>query len=279
MQPRIPVRKSKQEISLYLENGKIFGDILFQLYNMVSSGELLTGLEIEQEFYSLVNKVDSNLWKMASYPFELQKNYLSNVFSNKICVSTNDEIAHCRPTNKKFKNGDVISVDVGLLIPIPDTNKNLYYDSAFTAMWKNTIPDNWILASYNALLNIKNKQPMTTHKTSEIIYRTAIDNSLQTVVMLTGHGIGYSLHEEPYIRNAPGNFSNTDFFEGLCFCAEPIFVLPGKQEKNFLARAYVDSDGWSVRTINSQPSSHFETMFCILNGNLIDICNITDWFC
>ena len=278
MQPRLPVRKSKEDIDLYIKNGKIFGDILFKLYSMVTNGELSTGLEIEQKLYELVREVDSYLWKASSYPFKSQTNYLEDSFLNKICVSINDRIAHCRPTNEKFSERDIVSVDVGLSIPIPNSNKYLYYDSAFTTMW-GCKPDDWILVPHEALVNIKNEQPMTTHKTSEIIHRTAVSKFLQIVVMLTGHGIGYSLHEEPYIRNAPGNFSDIGFFEGLCFCAEPIFVLPDKQEEVIFARAYVDSDGWSVRTVNSQPGSHFETMFCILNGTLVDICNITDWFC
>ena len=279
MQHRLPIRKSKKEIDTYIDNGIIFGDILFRLYNKIIHGEPQNSLHIEDMFYEMTREVDNTIWRSATYPFAQQVNYLGDKFNCLACVSVNDKIAHCKPNKKQFQKGDIISVDVGIALPAANTNKWLHFDSAFTATW-DSAPEDWILAPHRALANIIDEQPQTTYRVAKVIQNTAIAEKLDTVVMLTGHGIGYSLHEEPHIRNAPGRYSNTSFFNGLCFCAEPIFVLPGKQrEASYIARAYVDSDGWSVRTVNSQPSSHFETMFCIINNKLVDICGITKWFC
>jgi methionyl aminopeptidase len=277
MQPRLPVRKSKEELLFYFEHGKTFGNILYSLYEGIKDKNLSNGYEVEQEYSNIILK-EFGSWPK-KYPFIEQKNYLGDCFGSKLCVSINNSVAHCRPNSKKFKSGDIISVDVGLALQLSLSNKYLFFDSAFTVMWGQESPS-WVTAPHKALVKVKEQQAKTTHRTAEIIHSTALEHNLDTVVMLTGHGIGYSLHEEPIIRNVPGSYLDTDFFNGLCFCIEPIFVLPGKQrEAQQLARAYVDSDGWSIRTISGQPSSHFETMFCISNGNLVDICGITKWFC
>jgi len=99
---------------------------------------------------------------------------------------------------------------------------------------------------------------------------------MSIVLSLTGHGIGYSLHEAPIIYNAQGQFLNEELFDGLCFCAEPIFS-PGKGEKNSIVKTYIDSDGWSIYTRNGNPTSHFETMLCVDNGQIIDLTGMTEW--
>ena len=275
MKSKLPVKKSKEEIAFYIENGPKFGNVLHTLYDGITNGKLHNGIEIENKFFSLVGGVDNKAWALdAMFPFSYEKNYLGHMFICGICVSVNDVIAHGRPTEEPFKKGDVVSVDCGLSLSFD--HGRLHFDSAFTASF-GTEPLDWILKPHEALVNIHKEQAKNTHRVAEIISSTANSFGLDTVVMLTGHGIGYSLHEKPTIRNAPGKYSNEHFFEGLCFCAEPIFVQ--QNMGNGLARAYVDSDGWSIKTINSQPGSHFETMFCIHNKKLIDICGITNWFC
>jgi len=277
MQPKLPIRKSKDEIEFYIKHGKTFGDILFELYTMVTEGKLHTGLEIKNKFFSLVCNVRSPEWEKLGWPFQLERNSLGETYGKLICVSVNDTIAHGKPTDEPFEVGDVVSVDCGIYIDYKD--RRLHFDSAFTTTY-GCKPSDWVLTPHSALRWIKGNQSNSTYSVAETIENCARFNNLQTVVMLTGHGIGYSLHEEPIIRNAPGNYSNTPFFEGLCFCPEPIFVLPGDEDEvQSIARAYLDSDGWSIKTVNSQPASHFETMFCIHNKKLVDICGITDWFC
>jgi len=277
MRSKLPVRKSKEELQFYIEHGKIFGDILHQLFDSLSKGNFTNGIELELEYIQLVEKIKNKVWRTAKYPFIQQTNYLEECFGYGVCVSVNDTVAHCRPNANQFKEGDVISVDFGLSLMFK--GRELFFDSAFTTIYKKPFAS-WVLAPHEALVEIEKEQALTTHRIAEIIYNKTIEKNLETIVMLTGHGIGYSLHEEPIIRNAPGDYSNVSLFDGLCFCAEPIFVLPKEQRySSILARAYVDSDGWSVRTVNNQPSSHFETMFCISNNNLVDLCGITKWFC
>jgi len=274
MESSLPMRKSKEDIEFYLSNGRFYGDILKELYFDIAVGNLTTGLAVQNRFESLIARFAIG---EISFPFRSQKNYLSEPFNNAICVSINDTVAHGIPNEKEFKTGDIVSIDTG--ITVDKIARPLYFDAGFTVKFDSEEQPEWMLAPSQALRNIINEQPMTTYRTAEVIHETAIQNNLDTVVLLTGHGIGYAMHEPPYIRNAPGKYSNTGFFEGLCFCAEPIFVLPEEQrEVPLLARAYVDSDGWSVRTENNQPGSHFETMFCINNGELVDICGITEWF-
>lgn len=270
MQPQLPIRKSKEQIEFYLKNGPKFGSIIGELYDDVTRGYIKTGLELEKRFFQLIL---GSFRSKISFIFSEQTNHTEERFSKKICVSINDIVAHCRPTNKVFKDGDIISADFGVRIG------NLCFDAAWTAAFNIAQQPSWIYAPWRALKDITDHQPKNTHEIAQIIHSTAQYENLDVVVMLTGHGIGYSLHEPPRIRNAPGGYSNSGLFEGLCFCAEPIFSLKENDSNSSgIAKIYVDSDGWSIRTENGQPVSHFETMYCMTDNKLVDICGITEWF-
>ena len=211
---------------------------------------------------------------ICGFPFNNQKNYLGESFGHPICISVNNTIAHGRPENYIPKLGDVISVDCG--VSIPYGTRQLHLDAAFTVSYNKTEP--WVNAPLYALKKIIAQQPSDTMEIAKIIRQTAKDNNLNQVVSLTGHGIGYKLHEAPAIHNAPGNFLSVELFEGLCFCAEPIFVHPGKDKKSsFICPTYIGTDGWKIITANDLPSSHFETTFGIINGQIVDLIGVTNW--
>jgi len=282
MKAELPIKKSKKEIEFYQKYCTIFGDILYTLYNDLKQSKINAPLELEKRYTSLVEsqwrKANDDRFLYCHYPFSYQKNHLGNEFINKICVSVNDVIAHGIPTNKEFQLGDVISVDLGLALHID--MRLLNFDSAFTVVYGEKEQPDWVLATRQALCNILDTQVKNVFDTAVQIYKTAKEYNLYVVTELTGHGIGYELHEEPRIRNVPGMYSNTDFFEGLVFCAEPVYVLPdGNNDGNRIAKIHIDSDGWSIRTNSSQPGSHFETMFAIIDGTLVDLCGITKWKC
>jgi methionyl aminopeptidase len=111
-----------------------------------------------------------------------------------------------------------------------------------------------------------------------IIRETARAQHLKQVVSMTGHGIGYMLHEAPSIHNAPGEFLPVTLFEGICFCAEPIFVNPGyDSDSSFISPTCIGTDGWEVATISGDLASHFETTFGIINGQIVDLVGVSRW--
>ena len=273
MKTTIPIQKSKEDIRLYRTYAPYFGKALYKLFLFLKEGKIVSGVDLEKYFCA-----SFPYWEDVQYPFAKEQNYLGEPFNHSICVSVNDKIGHGRPTTELFKTGDIISVDCGVSLPT-ERGRKLHYDSAFTVCFNSPQPD-WIFEPYRALCKIVDEQSKSIHEIAKTISNTAKEENLQVVVSLTGHGIGYALHEAPYIRNAPGNYADTQLIEGLCFCIEPMYVLPivGETLVPHFARTYVNSDGWSVITENGQPSSHFESMFCINNGNLVDLVGVTDWF-
>lgn len=265
----IPVRKSRNEIDFYLKHGPTFNKILLEMRDQVKEGKG----SLEFNFKRLCKHHFSSV----GYPFFHQKNHCGETFAKIICVSPNSIVAHGR--NIEPKKGDILSVDCGLSLPL--NGRWIHFDSAFTCVYgmKRSKHTKWINAARTALANITKFQPKDTMELAEVIQQTALKNGLQIVVSLTGHGVGYSLHEAPAIHNAPGPFNPAPLFEGLVFCAEPIFVKAGIDILNptDIALTCLGTDNWEVSTINGDPASHFETMFGVVNGKIIDLIGVSKW--
>jgi methionyl aminopeptidase len=264
--PKIPVRKSDLDINFYRSEGPKFGLILKRLHDIIKKD---IPCDIEAAFETACATVFGS---EVSYPFCQQKNYLNEPFGHSICISVNEVIAHGRP--RLFHEGDIVSVDCG--ISLPYNNRRLNFDAAFTVVCGGD--EEWIYGPHKALQNLLALNPKTTHEIAEIIQNTAKSLSLQQVVALTGHGIGYMLHEEPKIHNAVGPFRSVKLFENLVFCAEPIFVNPGNDKNSSaISSTCIGSDGWEITTTSGRNSSHFETMFGIINGRITDLIGVSEW--
>lgn len=262
--PQIPIKKSADEIEFYKSAGKKFGEILQQFYNKILDNQILY---LEDWFITACKKA----FKSIRFPFANQENYLGEKFGHAICVSINDIIAHGKPQDKTFNRDDIISVDCGIALPYK--NRWLNLDAAFTVQQHNK--EDWVKTPQKALRNIISQQPKNTHEIAKVIRNTAYLYFLSQVVSLAGHGIGYLLHEAPVIHNAPGDFSLVELFDGLCFCAEPIFVDPSY--KKSISQTYIGPDGWQVATVDGNSASHFETTFCVINGQIVDLVGISEW--
>lgn len=274
--PRLPVKKSKKDLELYLEYGAKFNKVLLYLREIVEEG---ISWDIESKFKHFSKTIlgNDNKIESFSYPFEYQKNYLDQEFGYAVCVSVNDVIAHGQPTVLKLN--DNVSVDCGWYICFKNGSR-LHFDSAFTVAFgvKNT-SDNWLYKPLDALKEIERIQPKNTRDISLVIRKVAKSSNSRQVVSLTGHGCGYALHEPPAIHNAPGDFTSVELFDGLVFCAEPIFVEPVKDldEKSFIVQTVLGSNGWEVLASCGESSSHFETMFGVVDGQIVDLIGITKW--
>lgn len=275
MKTRMVTRKSAEDIRFYLENGPKFGSVIKNIANRILYGKISTKYNVQSEYITACTKN----FKNPEFPFCDQKNYLGEEFGFPVCVSINNTAVHGMELEKDtFSEGDIISIDCGLSVEGP--TRRLFFDSAVTTTFMSDIPD-WVYAPRDALRNllkIDMSQKLNTHKIASVIQDTAEFRELQIVLSMSGHGIGYSLHEGPHIHNGTGKYSPVTLVENSVFCVEPIFVLPANGEGFDVARTYIDSDGWSVRTESSQPSSHFESMFCIWNGELVDIVGVTQDF-
>ena len=182
-------------------------------------------------------------------------------FPGTICSSFNEEIVHGIPSDRKIKNGDIISIDCGVIYEDFNT------DSAFTLGIGN-LPvktSKLIKTTLNSLhLGIKEATP-NNHigDIGHAVESYSTNNGFSVVKEYVGHGIGKNLHEDPQIPNYGMKSTGPKIIEGMALAIEPMLIEGDEQTK-------IDNDGWTVKTKDGSMSAHFEDTIIITNsGNEI----------
>lgn len=175
------------------------------------------------------------------------KNY--NGFPASICTSINDEVVHGIPSNRKLKNGDIISIDIGACY------KGYHGDSAWSyAVGSITDKKKYLLfhteqALYEGLKEIK--PGARIGDISNAVETYANKHRLGVVRELVGHGVGSHLHEEPDVPNFGKRGTGPILKEGMVIAVEPMLNL-GTRE------VFMLDDDWTIITGDNKPSAHFE---------------------
>ena len=182
-------------------------------------------------------------------------------FPGTICSSFNEEIVHGIPSDRKIKDGDIISIDCGVIYEEFNT------DSAFTLGIGN-LPvktSKLIETTLNSLhLGIKEATP-NNHigDIGHAVESYSTNNGFSVVKEYVGHGIGKNLHEDPQIPNYGMKSTGPKIIEGMALAIEPMLIEGDEQTK-------IDNDGWTVKTKDGSMSAHFEDTIIITNsGNEI----------
>lgn len=177
-----------------------------------------------------------------------------------ICISVNDEVVHGIPSRRKLKDGDVVSVDIGV------NYKGYHSDSANTYIIGNAskevkdLVENTKKSLYEGLSVIKDGV-----KISDIgskIEDFAKKNNLGVVRELVGHGVGTSIHEDPDVPNYYTS-DTTKLKSGMVIAVEPMLNLGTRH-------IYMEEDEWTIKTEDGLPSAHFEhTVLVTKDGYVI----------
>jgi methionyl aminopeptidase len=178
-------------------------------------------------------------------------------FPNTLCTSVNDEVVHGIPSEYTLSEGDIISVDCGVIL-------NGYYgDSAYTFPVGEVQPEIMRLMEYTrASLEEGVKQAVTGNRVGDIshaVQKKAESGGYSVVRTLVGHGIGKQLHEGPEVPNFGKRGTGTRLERNLVICIEPMINLGTKNTR-------VGSDGWTVRTSDGKPSAHYEYAVAVREG-------------
>lgn len=174
------------------------------------------------------------------------------------CISVNDAVVHGFPTDDELKEGDVVSVDVGVY-------KNGYHgDSAYTFVIGNTTDE--ILRLMKVTKDSLYKGIEKVHhgnRVGDIAFAvqdyTERLHGYGVVRELVGHGLGKSLHEDPQVPNFGKRGNGPKLKEGMVIAIEPMINLGVKE-------VFYDDDGWTVRTKDRKPSAHYEHTICVKKG-------------
>ena len=180
-----------------------------------------------------------------------------NGFPNTLCMSPNDQVVHGIPNDKYLKDGQILSVDCGVVM-------NGYYgDSAFTyEVGEVDIQIKQLLKVTKESLYKGIEMASAGNKLGDIGYEVqkyAESFGYGVVRELVGHGIGKNLHEAPEVPNYGKRGEGILLKEGLVIAIEPMINL-GK-------RGVVQhNDGWTITTIDNKPSAHFEHTIVVRKG-------------
>ncbi len=178
-------------------------------------------------------------------------------FPNTLCMSLNEQVVHGIPNGKPLLEGDIISVDCGVL-------KNGYYgDHAYTFAVGEIAPETQKLIDVTKeSLYLGIEQMIVGNRIGDVSY--AIQNHTEkhgygVVRELVGHGLGEEMHESPEVPNYGKRGRGTKIKNGLVLAIEPMINLGTKKIKQL-------SDGWTIVTADGKPSVHFEHNVAVIDG-------------
>jgi len=178
-------------------------------------------------------------------------------FPGTLCTSVNDEVVHGIPSRYVLREGDIISVDCGVIL------NGWYGDSAYTFSVGRISEDVQRLLDYTlASLEDGVKEAVAGNRIGDISFAVqskAESGGYSVVRELVGHGLGKKLHEQPEVANWGKKGSGPKMEKGLVICIEPM-INAGKKETLQL------SDGWTIKTADGRPSAHFEYAVAVDRG-------------
>ncbi len=236
--------KTKEEIDILREGGKRHAFILRELADMVKPG--VTTLDLENRAKELIAEGGDKSAFLDYKPYGAKRPYPAT-----LCVSINDEVVHGIPNEnvRTLKEGDIVSIDLGLV------HKGLITDSAVT------VPVGKVSLDLTELMEVTKKALFAgikaikdgrkTGDVGQVISRLATQYKYGVVEELAGHGVGYSVHEDPYVPNYGEAGEGDTLKSGMVLAIEPMFNLGSR-------KVVLDKDGYTFKTLDGKPSAHFE---------------------
>ena len=248
--------KTLKEIEIMAENGKILAKIMKEIEKAVQPGINTKKLDIIAR--RLILKYKAKPCFLGYYNKENVK-----PFPAALCTSLNEVIVHGVPDNQLLKQGDVLSLDLGI------SRKDFCADMAITVPVGKVDPEKLrlIRITKKALKRgIKKIRPGNTlGDVGNAIQRYVESQGFCVVRDLCGHGIGKKLHEEPQVLNYGKRGKGLKIVEGMTFCLEPMVVIKDNCSK--LAEIKKNKQGYGWETKNGNLSAHFEhTVAVFKNG-------------
>lgn len=218
--------KDEEELKFMRESGRILGEILATLEKMIEPG--ISGLDLDAKAAEMMKK----------YQVEPSfKGYQG--FPNVICSNINDQVVHGIPTDRKLNEGDIITIDCGVIV------EGFHSDSAITRGVGQISPElqKLIKTGEKALEKGINKAGPNVRvgQISAVIEDTVIKEGYSIVHELVGHGIGQKLHEDPPVPNHREKSLGPMLQPGMTIAIEPIICMGNSRLK--LLR-----DGWTYVT-------------------------------
>jgi methionyl aminopeptidase len=236
--------KTDEEIGLLRESNMLVSKTLAEIALLIKPGVTTLYLDKVAETFIRDNGAEPAFKGYGGFPGTL-------------CTSVNDEVVHGIPSDYVLKEGDIISVDCGVIL------NGWYGDSAYTFAVGEIDSDVRRLLDYTKeSLDEGVKEAIAGNRVGDIswaVQNKAESGGFSVVRELVGHGLGKRLHEPPEVPNYGKRGTGPKMEKGLVICIEPMINL-GKKETVQM------SDGWTIRTVDGRPSAHFEYAIAVDKG-------------
>lgn len=235
--------KTPEQIELLRKAGKIVGDTHNYLKQFIKPGITTKELNRLAEEFILNSDATPSFKGLYGFPAGC-------------CISVNEEVVHGIPGNRRLKEGDIVSIDIGACY------HGFHGDSAWTYPVGNiSHPKARLLrdteqALMEGLSVIKNGAHVGD--IGYAVEKYATEHRLGVVKELVGHGVGSSVHEEPDVPNYGKKGTGPELKTGMVIAVEPMLNL-GTSD------VYMLDDDWTVITADDKPSAHFEHTVLVLD--------------
>ncbi len=177
-------------------------------------------------------------------------------FPYTLCISENDKVVHGFPSSFELRDGDIISVDCGVVL------NGFNGDSAYTFPVGDVSEDVLrLLKTTKESLYLGIESALAGKRVGDIgstIQDYCEKHGYSVVRELCGHGIGKKLHEDPEVPNYGKRGTGPILKPGMCIAIEPMINMGSKN-------IHMEKDGWTIRTRDRKPSAHFEHTIAITN--------------
>jgi methionyl aminopeptidase len=242
--------KTQKDIDFIKESCRIVAETLQLLKKNVKPGITTGELDQIAEDYIISNNAKA---AFKGYSQAGASNYPAS-----ICTSVDDEVVHGIPGKRELKEGEIISLDVGVL-------KNGYFGDGAISVAVGNIPVEkkklMEVTEKSLYLGIEEaKVSNRLHDISAAIQSYVESYGFSVVRDLCGHGVGKYLHEEPSVPNYGKRGTGSKLRKGMTLAIEPMVNMGVYGVKT-------GPDGWTVVTADGLPSAHFEHTVLISNGN------------
>jgi methionyl aminopeptidase len=253
------IGKSQREIEKMRASGQLVGQVLRELRALVEPG--MTTLEVN-------DAADQMIRDAGAYP--TFKGY--NGFPFSICASVNEQVVHGFPSAYKLEQGDIFSIDVGATLDgfVGDTAATIPVGSVSEDRLK-------LIRITEECLQLGIEQCRVGNHVGDIgwaVQAHAEAHGYSVVRDYVGHGIGRRMHEDPQIPNYGKPGKGPKIKRGYVFAVEPMINLGSLHTKTL-------EDGWTVVTLDGQPSAHAEHTIAITDAGpevltLVDAAILTE---
>lgn len=238
------IPKTREEIELMRESALLVSKTLGEIAKVIKPG--VTTLELDKLAEEFIRDNGGVPGFLGLYGFP-----------NSLCMSPNAQVVHGIPNAKPLEEGDVISVDCGVL-------KNGFYgDHAYSFEIGEVAPEvKKLLQVTKESLYVGIREFKIGNRVEDVgnaIQKYCESHGYGVVRELVGHGLGRKMHEDPEMPNYGKKGRGKLFVEGMVVAIEPMINMGTKNIKQL-------KDGWTILTADGKPSAHFEHNVALVDG-------------